>query len=76
MFPTTRCAHILSLANLTVPCSLAWAEMYVTLGTVVQQFDFKFEDVEAADFEMDSDQFIIGTKGKSILKAHVTRHKV
>ncbi|KAI4604035.1 hypothetical protein KJ359_000162 [Pestalotiopsis sp. 9143b] len=46
------------------------------LATVTQRFEFKFENVEAADFEMDSDQFIIGTKGKSILKAHVTPHQV
>jgi hypothetical protein len=49
--------------------------MYLTLAAVAQRFDFKFEDVEAADFEMESDQFIIATKGKSILKGHVTLHK-
>lgn len=45
--------------------------MYLTIATIVQRFDFKIRDVEAADFEMESDQFIIGTKGESRMKAYV-----
>lgn len=62
--------------NRALPSSLAWAEMYLTIATIVQRFDFKIRDVEAADFEMESDQFIIGTKGESRMKAYVVpRHE-
>ncbi|KAL9623739.1 MAG: hypothetical protein Q9160_001969 [Pyrenula sp. 1 TL-2023] len=54
--------------------SLAWAEMYLAFAGLVQRFDFKFEGITAAGFEMESDQFIIGTRGKSVLKAQVTSH--
>ncbi|KAI5920337.1 cytochrome P450 [Camillea tinctor] len=50
---------------------LAWAEMYLVIATLVQRFDFKFEGIAAADFEMESDQFIIGTKAAANLIAHV-----
>jgi hypothetical protein len=46
--------------------------MYLNIAALVQHFDFQFEDVKATDFEMVSDQFIIGTKTRSVLKAHVT----
>ncbi|KAK6825857.1 hypothetical protein PG987_013351 [Apiospora arundinis] len=51
---------------------LAWAEMYIILSQVVQCFDLKFEGVDATNFEMESDQLIIGTKGNAELKALVT----
>ncbi|KAK6844451.1 hypothetical protein PG995_014561 [Apiospora arundinis] len=51
---------------------LAWAEMYIILSQVVQCFDLKFEGVDATNFEMESDQFIIGTKGNAELNALVT----
>lgn len=55
----------------TLIISLAWAEMYLALAALVQGFDFKFEDAKAEDFEFESDQFAIGTKGKGLLRAHV-----
>ncbi|KAH9989606.1 cytochrome P450 [Xylariaceae sp. FL0662B] len=51
---------------------LAWAEMYLILAVLVQRFDFKFQDIEAKGFEMESDQFIISVKAGAGLKAHVT----
>lgn len=45
--------------------------MYLTIATIVQRFDLKVEGVEAADFGMESNQFIIGTKGESRMKAYV-----
>lgn len=45
--------------------------MYLVVATIAQCFDFKLQGVEAVDFEMESDQFIIGTKGESMMKAHV-----
>lgn len=53
--------------------SLAWAEMYLILATMIRRFDFEFEGATAEDFMASSDQFIIGTKGKGVLKAAV-RH--
>ncbi|ROV86947.1 hypothetical protein VMCG_10772 [Cytospora schulzeri] len=50
---------------------LAWAEMYLVLATLVQRFDFQFTRAKAEDFECDSDQFVIGTKGKGQLEAFV-----
>lgn len=61
--------HLISLS------SLAWAEMYLTISHVIQLFDFEFEDVEAGDFEMESDQFIIGTKGNAVLNGSVILRK-
>ncbi|KAI1773303.1 putative Trichodiene oxygenase [Hypoxylon cercidicola] len=51
---------------------LAWAELYLTLAALVRQFDFRFEGAKAEDFECDSDQFVVGTKGKGLLEAHVS----
>lgn len=55
--------------------SLAWAELYLGLAALVQRFDFEFIGAKAEDFECDSDQFVIGTKGKGVLKAHVRRRE-
>lgn len=55
--------------------SLAWAEMYLVLAALVQCFDFQFKGISGEDFECKSDQFIIGTKGKGVLKALVTPYK-
>lgn len=69
IFPTT----ILFVFLLTdYHCSLAWAEMYLVLAALVQIFNFQFEDSKAEDFECESDQFTIGTKGKGLLKAHIS----
>lgn len=51
--------------------SLAWAELYLGLAALVQSFTFEFVGAKAEDFECDSDQFVIGTNGKGVLKAHV-----
>lgn len=45
--------------------------MYLVLITLVQRFDFAAKDVTAADFEMDSDNFGIGTKAGCSLIVHV-----
>jgi hypothetical protein len=52
--------------------SLAWAEMYLIIAALVQRFDFRFVGASAKDFEPDSDEFIIGTKGKGVLMTFVT----
>lgn len=46
--------------------------MYLVLAALVQHFSFQFEGAKAEDFECDSDQFVIGTKGKGLLEAHVS----
>ena len=46
--------------------------MYMVLAALVQRFDFQFEGAKAEDFECTSDQFIIGTSGKGVIKATVT----
>lgn len=58
-----------------VPSSLAWAETYLIISRIVQSFDFEFKDAEAADFEMVSDQFVIGTKGNAVLNGLVALRK-
>ncbi|KAK7961239.1 cytochrome P450 [Apiospora saccharicola] len=51
---------------------LAWAEMYLAVAQVVQRFDFEFQGVDATTFHMQSDQYIIKTKGIAALNAAVT----
>ncbi len=51
--------------------SLAWAELYITLATIARHFDFEFQDIQASDFEMESDDFIIVTKNKALLNCDV-----
>jgi hypothetical protein len=48
--------------------------MYLVLPALVERFNFRFEGVSAEDFECNSDQFVIGTRGKGVLKALVTPH--
>jgi hypothetical protein len=50
--------------------------MYLTVATLVQRFNFEFPTATAADFEMASDQFIIGTKAGSTLNARATLLKI
>ncbi|KAI1318870.1 cytochrome P450 [Xylariaceae sp. FL0255] len=52
--------------------SLAWAEMYLIIATLINRFDFKYPDATAEDFLAASDQFAIGTKGKGNLNAVVS----
>lgn len=56
--------------------SLAWAEMYLVVAALVLRFDFDFDGASAKDFECESDQFILGTRGKGILKAFPRHLKV
>lgn len=53
-------------------CSLAWAEMYLLLATLVQRFSFKIEGATATDFELECDNFGIGTKAGCNLMAIAT----
>ncbi|KAI0428311.1 cytochrome P450 [Xylaria sp. FL1042] len=48
---------------------LAWAEMYLLVAGLVDRFDFQYPNARAGDFECNSDQFAIGTKGKGVLEA-------
>ncbi|KAI0173705.1 cytochrome P450 [Hypoxylon sp. FL1284] len=54
---------------------LAWAEMYLVLSALVQNFSFTIKGATAADFEMERDNFGIGTKAGCNLIAHVVAHK-
>ncbi|KAI7782399.1 cytochrome P450 [Diaporthe eres] len=54
---------------------LAWAEMYQLLAALVQRFDFTIKDATAGDFELQKDNFAIGTKAGCNLMAHVTKYK-
>ncbi|KAI0506709.1 trichodiene oxygenase [Xylaria bambusicola] len=51
---------------------LAWAELYLLLSGLVDRFDFHYLNSRAEDFECNSDQFAIGTKGKGVLEATVS----
>lgn len=53
--------------------SLAWAEMYLLIAGLVDRFDFRYLNARAGDFECDSDQFAIGTRGKGVLNAIVSQ---
>lgn len=55
--------------------SLAWAELYISLAALVQRFNFEFQDIQASDFQMQRDDFIIGTNARHMLKCHVTLHE-
>ena len=46
--------------------------MYLALAAIVQRFNFQFVDVTAEGFECESDQFVIATKAKGVMKAFVT----
>ncbi|ETS86515.1 hypothetical protein PFICI_00343 [Pestalotiopsis fici W106-1] len=51
------------------PDSLTWAEMYLILAALTRRFDFNFQDVTAKEYERESDQYTIGVKAGTILKA-------
>lgn len=55
--------------------SLAWGEMYLALSALILSFNFELVDANAEDFECDSDQFVVGTKGKNVLKAFVASYQ-
>ena len=55
--------------------SLAWAELYLVVATLIRRFDFDFGNVKAEDVECVSDQFVIGTKEQNGLEVLVTPTK-
>ncbi|CCT61204.1 hypothetical protein [Plenodomus lingam JN3] len=55
---------------------LAWADLYFALAALAPRFDFEFEGIQATDFRMSSDEFVIGTKAKAVLNCYVTRPQV
>lgn len=54
--------------------SLAWAEMYLVIADLVRKCTFTMNNVAAGDFELDTDNFGIGTKAGCNLTAFVTSH--
>jgi hypothetical protein len=62
----------LSFTDALLRYSLAWADLYFTLAALAPRFNFKFQGVQASDFRMIRDEFIIGTKAKSLLKCSVS----
>ncbi|KAI1174876.1 trichodiene oxygenase [Nemania sp. FL0916] len=52
---------------------LAWAELYMTIAAIVEQFDLAFDSSAVDDLTCTSDQFIIGTSGRSGLPVTVQR---
>ncbi|KAF1950750.1 cytochrome P450 [Byssothecium circinans] len=71
--PFSRGTRIcLGMQRLKPPHSLAWAEMYMLLASLVQNFTFTIEDATASDFEFEKDNFGIGTKAGCNLMAHLT----
>ncbi|KAI0168052.1 trichodiene oxygenase [Pestalotiopsis sp. NC0098] len=53
---------------------LAWAEMYLVIANLVRKFNFTIKNVTAVDFELDTDNFGIGTKAGCNLAAFVTSY--
>ncbi len=51
---------------------LAWAEMYLLVAALVRRFDLTIEGATASDFELERDNFAIGTKAGCNLMARVT----
>ncbi|KAF3059810.1 Trichodiene oxygenase [Daldinia childiae] len=51
---------------------LAWAEIYLLLGHIVQRFEFKFPTTKAEDFYVTKDNFALGTPSMGIVPALVT----
>ncbi|KAK2592328.1 hypothetical protein QQS21_009986 [Conoideocrella luteorostrata] len=54
---------------------LAWAELYLVIAALVDQFDFEFDGAGPEDVVCASDQFIVGRKNLSGIKAKVTQRK-
>ncbi|KAI1872361.1 uncharacterized protein JN550_004080 [Neoarthrinium moseri] len=51
---------------------LAWAEIYLLLGSIVQRFEFKFPKTKAEDFYVTKDNFALGTPSMGVVPALVT----
>ncbi|KAF3003834.1 hypothetical protein E8E14_003148 [Neopestalotiopsis sp. 37M] len=54
---------------------LAWAEMYLVIADLVQKFNFTIKNAAADDFELEMDNFGIGTKAGCNLTVLVTLHE-
>ncbi|KAI6086929.1 cytochrome P450 [Hypoxylon rubiginosum] len=52
---------------------LAWAEIYLLLGNLVQRFEFKFPKTTAEDFYVTMDNFALGTPSMGVVPALVTK---
>ncbi|GAP82404.1 putative cytochrome P450 [Rosellinia necatrix] len=52
---------------------LAWAEIYLLLGSIVQNFDFKFPATKAEDFDVIKDNFALGTPCMGVVPALVSK---
>lgn len=54
-----------------MPCSFAWAELYLIVSELAQRYDFEFHDVEKNHFDIELDGFTVAIYGKSTLKVTV-----
>ncbi|XXH05249.1 hypothetical protein Hte_011674 [Hypoxylon texense] len=52
---------------------LAWAEIYLLLGNLVQRFEFEFPTTAAEDFYVTMDNFALGTPSTGVVPALVTQ---
>ena len=77
-----ECSKYLSLTilrglrKLTSWFSLAWAEIYLLLGTIVERFEFQFPSTKAEDFYVTKDNFALGTPSMGVVPALVTEVSV
>lgn len=53
--------------------SLAWAEIYLLLGNIVERFEFEFPSTKAEDFYVTKDNFALGTPSMGVVPALVTK---
>ncbi|KAI0475699.1 cytochrome P450 [Xylariaceae sp. FL0804] len=51
---------------------LAWAELYLLLGSIVQRFEFEFPATRAEDFYVTGDNFALRTPSMGVVPALVT----
>ncbi|KAI0909120.1 cytochrome P450 [Ustulina deusta] len=51
---------------------LAWAEIYLLLGNIVQRFEFKFPTTKSEDFHVTKDNFALVTPCMGVVPALVT----
>ncbi|KAI0095562.1 cytochrome P450 [Nemania sp. FL0031] len=51
---------------------LAWAEIYLLLGTVVPRYNFKFPTTKSEDFYVIQDNFALVTRGMGVVPALVS----
>ncbi|KAK7428184.1 hypothetical protein QQZ08_005250 [Neonectria magnoliae] len=62
-------------ARICLGMHLAWIDMYLVMSALVRRFNFDLRGLTDDYFVFESDQFIIGTKGKGVLEVNVTRRK-